>query len=919
MDSRYYRPSSPRSRAGHPARSSTGTFAEPYYDPSYYPRAGASSPRSSAERIAGSHHSALTYNPASSSTSRAAAPKYDVYSGRRRRNTLETDERLARPVSAHPIPTSIPVRAPGLHSHHDPPSSPLARSWDTRGDTYITHGASRREHKKLYSVDDSSHSTKLVAEKDVIEPRRRESGETRGYSVTSGGRSYHQNKPLIRSADLGDDGYSFITASRMFDETEPAWRTRSGSMERSSRPTSMIMDRAPRASDRALGPPPSTRGFDKINNGIGRNGSGRDHHIRSSSHERSRDVPKYDSYSEGPVSRTASTRHHAPAIHQEPRGRDTYKEEYERRDSRDMENRRHNTADRFEDREVVSRGFGIAPVNPSLAHDHHVLDRQPVWNAAEVGRGRPDEYGAPYYPPPPDRSDVRIPEPRMPDARVSDTRLPDARIADPRLSDARLPDPRVPDARASRERDVAPTYDERPRERDRDRRVTHADDRSSRIPSAVAGVAAGAAAATYGANEILKSRERDRERDRDTDKERERRKERDERERRDRGPDDRREWAPEDRRDRPTEDRRDRDRGLDDGRDKVAEDRRGRVEDLRDRLPEERAVPAALPPATAAFALAEEAERKARERRHEDVDRDRRPRKASPDDSSDERPRHYVDRDAARESERRKEAVPKEAALDPDEEYRRRIQLEAERSGIAARDRDPEDRDRDRERRRHRDERDISRDEVDDRSRGAERSGNMLDTNLVQEPDSLTSPAGERDSSRSVQIVAPPKEPQPAPKGILRKPTEKFPEHPEPIREGVAPHKSQLKGKDIPVDARWTKIDRRLVNPEALEAAKERFEERIDCVIVLRVLTKAEIQKLADRTKEIRQAREDEYELREREHDRRSHRSHRDDEDRDRDHRRDDDSDDDYLSRDRDRDRERDRERDRPRTIEAGR
>jgi hypothetical protein len=91
---------------------------------------------------------------------------------------------------------------------------------------------------------------------------------------------------------------------------------------------------------------------------------------------------------------------------------------------------------------------------------------------------------------------------------------------------------------------------------------------------------------------------------------------------------------------------------------------------------------------------------------------------------------------------------------------------------------------------------------------------------------------------------------------ILRKPTEKFPEDPEPIREGVAPHKDALKGKDIPVGARWTRIDRRLVNPAALEEAKERFEERIDCVIILRVLSKKEIQKFADRTKELRMERE---------------------------------------------------------------
>jgi hypothetical protein len=62
----------------------------------------------------------------------------------------------------------------------------------------------------------------------------------------------------------------------------------------------------------------------------------------------------------------------------------------------------------------------------------------------------------------------------------------------------------------------------------------------------------------------------------------------------------------------------------------------------------------------------------------------------------------------------------------------------------------------------------------------------------------------------------------------------------------------QTTKEGIPTNARWTKIDRRLVNPQALEEAQERFEERLDCVIVLRVLTKDEIQKLADRTLEIR-------------------------------------------------------------------
>lgn len=96
------------------------------------------------------------------------------------------------------------------------------------------------------------------------------------------------------------------------------------------------------------------------------------------------------------------------------------------------------------------------------------------------------------------------------------------------------------------------------------------------------------------------------------------------------------------------------------------------------------------------------------------------------------------------------------------------------------------------------------------------------------------------------------------PRGILKTPTDKFPEEPNPVREGVAPLKDAHK-KGIPPGARWTKIDRRLVNPAALEAGRERFEERSDYVIVLRVLSKEEIQAYAVKTQEIRDARHHEY------------------------------------------------------------
>jgi hypothetical protein len=58
--------------------------------------------------------------------------------------------------------------------------------------------------------------------------------------------------------------------------------------------------------------------------------------------------------------------------------------------------------------------------------------------------------------------------------------------------------------------------------------------------------------------------------------------------------------------------------------------------------------------------------------------------------------------------------------------------------------------------------------------------------------------------------------------------------------------------KSIPSGARWTKINRELVDPAALEASDERFEEGDDYVIVLRVLTREEIEKYAKLTAEIR-------------------------------------------------------------------
>lgn len=90
-------------------------------------------------------------------------------------------------------------------------------------------------------------------------------------------------------------------------------------------------------------------------------------------------------------------------------------------------------------------------------------------------------------------------------------------------------------------------------------------------------------------------------------------------------------------------------------------------------------------------------------------------------------------------------------------------------------------------------------------------------------------------------------------KGILKQPSEKFAEEPNPFREGVAPAKdAHMEG--VPSGARWTKIDRKLISPRALEIGKERFEETPTSVIVLRVLSKAEIQRYALFTHQMRRS-----------------------------------------------------------------
>ncbi|PHH87135.1 hypothetical protein CDD83_9263 [Cordyceps sp. RAO-2017] len=175
-------------------------------------------------------------------------------------------------------------------------------------------------------------------------------------------------------------------------------------------------------------------------------------------------------------------------------------------------------------------------------------------------------------------------------------------------------------------------------------------------------------------------------------------------------------------------------------------------------------------------------------------------------------------------------------------------------------------------------------------------------------------------STKQVRVVSPPRdraEEKPL-KGILKQPSARFPEDTNPVREGVAPHKEDKKTKEAPAGARWTKINRKIVNPEALTVGKERFEVRDDFVIVLRVLSKEEIQAYAAATQVLRERRRNKGDGdrdRDRDRDREADRDAEADGGRrhHRHHRHKDEDEPDVDERDRDRDHERERERERRR------
>ena len=858
MSSRpYLRPASPTARRfDNTPRSSTGTISKPHDVPSNYTtRETYTSPRSSGDRVVPVSKETYVDGRLVESSRKPAAVDPNHYDRHHhRRSTYDADFRA-------PSTSSSSLRPTGS-VHHDRDISPGDRS-TPRDDRYsVSSNANpRREHKKIYSIDDGK-ATRVSGGQETR--KRDDRAEDRAKPPPADRSHPYHLRGSSKTPNVDDyDAYEYTDARGMFRDTEPKWRPRRGSIDTVTRdrPSSMVepYQVAPRTSAREVGPPVSTRGFDKVNNStVSRHGSLQDNSRRSP--PRPRGYTASSTYSDDENYRVPPRLHKSsrddPSYYSSERGSEvTSPTRAPMDDSYDSRVR-----SPFRDREVASRGFGI---------------RAPSVDARSSRESDFDRYkDYPVEPPlmieaPPSTVSTRRDYPSEPREAPRDDRYAQSdwrdqerlRENDRDSSRATRESPPLRERDTPRDRDYPPRekerdYEDSRRERDRDREYRERDydryseddryprdrrverdydeDRREKVEkdkrdeketrdyqtyedhrdhphtgAAVAGTAA-ASAAAYGTKEMYDKRHQDDVRDtRNADRDRR----------------------------APTEAR--------DSRQVRAGAREGQMED---RHREDR-----------------EYERPDREidknRRHEEDDDKERPRR-----------RNYITKQQEAEAVERRDADPSSSSkhseiLDPEEDYRRRVQQQQQEISRSQGRREDKESESDVERKRR------EQAGVSDSSRYRDSRGGSDGHESASESQALTrydtqdheitqSPTSEEASENSdgklkkkrVSIVVEPPKEKSKPKSILRKPTDRFPEDPNPIREGVAPlDKAKTTGdQSIPPTARWTKINRSMVNPEALEEKGERFEERQDHVIVLRVLTKDEVQKFANRTKEIR-------------------------------------------------------------------
>ena len=896
----YNRQLSPGSRRiQNPARVSD-TLAEPYR---YERHNSYTLPRSSGGVIPISTQTFVNVPPPSSSRpeprhdSYAARTPTDSYSGRPRRNSLVDTQR-----GSAPSVTTLPSRSRPtvIQDEFARPSSPQKSSRDK--DYHVVPGSTKEprkvEHKKLYSVNDGTAN--LVADVNVPaggerhhKRRESDSGE-RGYrnsGMDRGRRGYHLNgpsaQPPLKSIE-DDDAYSYTDPASMYKDTEPRWREREvrprrGSVDRGGasreRPVSML-DPAldPRKSNKEIGPPPSTRGWDKVNE-LGRATSVRD---------RPRDLPMSPTRARVPQSPTRARVPHSPTRGRYPEAgaygdpRDQYYvpprttsedrrnsafpperpvERYEqhgydeRREPRRPERRNSVTRGERPDHSIERRGFGIRGDSQDryggrgsdesfnqqnkyrdsgyAVAEPHRRDTAPELNYHEERRLEQEkiERAAAERLKNEERERQWEREAREKEQRRREEDRVYNRDYD-RERDQRRERDRVYDMDRERERERERMMQPQPEperhhhrhesNRDRDYGSKENAPRSSGETLAQPGLSTAAAtglagaAATYGLNKAVnrgddRDKERDREQDRRYDKQRDYERDR---------------LSPQPRDTRPKETHSDEGMQYQEERDRrVPEQDRG-LGFAFENAPEPPQPPRSAPPM----------------RDHPDLAliRDR-----------------VEERDFERQHEDKSQAQMPQPAIDPEEDYRRRMEQVQRELGRAAEERhsesDPDRERRRREREQRQRERDMrngeastvgststfdsaassrlpgtfENDSVDGtNSTTSTRPGLTRKPSILDQPMMTNEPVQIIDNSMSekrenrVRIVDPPtEEEERKPKGILKRPTEKFPEHPNAVREGVAPLKDVRLLRNVPRITKYNMLTiRRLASPASHQA-----------------------------------------------------------------------------------------------------
>lgn len=849
MSSRHLRPGSPTGRRfDNPGRASTGTVQKPYDMPSNYTtRETYTSPRSSGERVVPISKDTYVGGRLVESTRKPLSvdPEYHD-KNHHRRSTYDADLRA-------PPSTSSSLRSPTT-VHHDRDVSPGDQSAHHE-DRYISSNANpRREHKKVYSIDDG-RATRIPAQQEIRS--RDEYNDDRNRQQPSDRSHPYHLRGSAKSSNVDDYGaYEYTDARGMFTDTEPKWRPRRGSIDTVTRdrPASMVdsYPNAPRPYNRELGPPPSRRGFDKVadktnNSGMSRHGSLQGTYRRSPS--RNRGYTTSSTYSDDenyPVAPRVSRSRDDSSYYPSDRGSDITSPTRAAPDDYHYGPRRKS---RFEDREVASRGFGIrAPSVDARSSRESDVDRYPTESPLMIEAPPPAQPTRRDYPSEPreaPREDRYKELERRDQERIRDNDRDNSRAArdSPPLRER---DPQRDREYVGRERER--DYENPRRDRDREYRERNYERYS---------------------DEERRPRDRRLERDYYEDERREKgdRDGREEREARDY-------YNHPERHDHPHAS------GALAGAAaagtaaygaKEAYDKRYQGERLDDkdakrdkRMPAEQAETRQVQSGSR--------EGYAEDRRRDDRENEKGRRYEEDEEQESRRPRNYVSKRQEAESVQRRDgeaSLSKHSEIiDPEADYLRRVKQQEQEIGRTQGKREDRNDDSDRERgRRDREgprELDMNRDmrgisdgqsESMSDSQALSRYGSG-DHEVTESPvsEDASEQSEEKKKKKRVSIVVDPPKEQKMPKSILRKPTAKFPEHPNEIREGVAPlDKAKTTGdQSIPPTARWTKINRSMVNPEALLEKGERFEERQDHVIVLRVLTKEEVQKFANRTKEIR-------------------------------------------------------------------